>query len=73
MVVDGMTAVLHYERAPGAIVLRHTEVPPELRGRHLGERLAETALRSAPAEGLSIIIECPFVRDYVRKHPASLP
>lgn len=73
IVIDGKTAVLIYERRPGAIVLRHTEVPVELRGKQLGERLAETALRSGRAEGLSLIIECPFVREYVRRHPASTP
>lgn len=72
IVIDGRTAFLNYDRREHAIVLSHTEVPGELRGRHLGDRLAEAAIRAARAEGLPIVIECPFVREYVRKHPALL-
>ncbi len=73
IVVDGGTAVLTYDRGPHSIVLLHTEVPAQLRGQHLGERLAEAAIRAARAEGLSIVIECPFVREYVRRHPVQVP
>ena len=62
-------AFLTYERRPGAIVFIHTEVPPRLRGRHVGESLVESALASARAEGLRIIVVCPFVRAYLAKHP----
>ena len=68
--VDGGTAFLTYERRPGIIVFVHTEVPPELRGHGLADALAETALKSARAEGLRIIAQCPFVRAYMKKHPA---
>jgi predicted GNAT family acetyltransferase len=69
--VDGNTAFLLYERAPGAMTLIHTEVPPALRGRHLGERLVEAALESARTAGLRIIAVCPFARAYMRRHPAA--
>lgn len=72
MTVDGKTAFLSYERRPHSIVIQHTEVPVELRGRDLGGRLAEAAIRAARAEGLPIVVECPFVREYVRKHPELL-
>ena len=62
-------AFLTYERRPGAIVFVHTEVPPRFRGRHFGESLVEGALAAARAEGLRIIVVCPFVRAYLEKHP----
>ncbi len=39
LTVDGQTAVLQYERTPTSLVLVHTDVPPERRGRHLGDAL----------------------------------
>jgi len=67
--VDGQTAVLVYERTPKSLVLVHTEVPPALRGRHLGDALARVAIDAAHAGGLQIIAVCPFVKAYLKKHP----
>lgn len=67
--VDGHIAFMEYERRPGMIVLMHTEVPPPLRGRGLGGRLAKSVLEAAKAEGLRVIAKCPFVRAYLEKHP----
>jgi predicted GNAT family acetyltransferase len=69
LVVDGQTAVLTYERTPASLVLVHTEVPPPLRGRHFGEALAKAAIDAGRAEGLQIVARCPFVKEYMRKHP----
>lgn len=68
--VDGATAFLLYERTDDALTLVHTEVPELLRGRHLGETLVAAALQSARSAGLRIVAVCPFVRAYMRKHPA---
>jgi predicted GNAT family acetyltransferase len=68
--VNGETAVLVYDRTADALTLIHTEVPTALRGHHLGETLVEAALQSARSAGLRIIAVCPFVRAYMRKHPA---
>lgn len=69
--VDGETAVLIYDRTPHSLVLVHTEVPPALRGRHLADLLAKTAIDHAHADGLQIVAICPFVRSYLRKHPGA--
>ena len=69
LAVDGQTAVLAYKRTPASLVLVHTEVPPSLRGHHLGDRLAQAALDAGHAEGLQIVAVCPFVKEYMRKHP----
>jgi len=69
LVVDGETAVLRYERTRTSLVLVHTEVPPSLRGRHLADALAKTAIDAAHAERLQLVVVCPFVKAYLRKHP----
>jgi hypothetical protein len=67
LTVDGHTAFLTYERTRETFTIIHTEVPPELRGRHLGDRLVEAALRVGRAEGLRMVVVCPFARAYLRK------
>jgi predicted GNAT family acetyltransferase len=69
LTVNGETAFLVYDRAPGVLTFIHTEVPLDLRGHHVGETLVKAALDAARSEGLRIVAVCPFVRDYLRKHP----
>jgi predicted GNAT family acetyltransferase len=71
LTMDGLTALITYERTPGTLRLIHTEVPEGLRGRHVGEALVEAALRAGRSEGLRIVAICPFVRAYMRRHPPS--
>lgn len=66
---EGGTAILQYKRTPDTLTLIHTEVPTQLRGRHLGERLVKAALDAGRSEGLRIVPQCPFVQAYLRKHP----
>jgi predicted GNAT family acetyltransferase len=70
LTVDGHTGYLTYERAKGAMTLLHTEVPEEIRGRHLGDRLVEAALAAGRAQGLRIEVKCPFARAYLQRHPS---
>jgi predicted GNAT family acetyltransferase len=69
--VNGDTAFLVYERTNDALTLIHTEVPVALRGHHAGEALIAAALQTARAAGLRTVAVCPFVKAYMRKHPAS--
>ena len=66
--VDGQTAYLAYERTNDRLTLVHTEVPPELRGRHLGDKLVEAGVSAARAAGLQLVVVCSFARAYMRKH-----
>ena len=70
LTVDGQTAYLAYERTKDRLTIVHTEVPPELRGRHLGDRLVEAGVSAARANGLQLVAVCPFARAYLRKHHA---
>jgi predicted GNAT family acetyltransferase len=68
--VEGRVAFLTYEERDDEIVILHTEVPTELGGRGLGGLLAKEATRWARAEsGKRLVVLCPFVRDYMRRHP----
>ena len=67
--VDGHVAYLEYERTSNTLTLNHTEVPVEIRGRHIADRLVEAALAIGRSEGRRIIVVCPFARAYMRRHP----
>ena len=54
---------------PKTLTLIHTEVPKALRGRGLGARLVESAVKAGRAEGLLLVVVCPFARAYLRAHP----
>jgi uncharacterized protein len=66
---DGHTAVAHYRLSPPIITFTHTEVPTELSGRGIGSALARGALEIVRAEGLKVVAQCPFIRDFIEKHP----
>lgn len=70
LTVDGRTAFLDYRQTPETFTILHTEVPVELRGRHLGGQLVEAALRHAESEGLRLVVVCPFARTYLRRRRA---
>ena len=66
---DGGTAFMNYRLAGNAMSLDHTETPVAARGRGLASRLVEGALQIVRARGLKVVPRCPFVRDYLGKHP----
>jgi predicted GNAT family acetyltransferase len=58
-----------YRRHDGTITFRHTEIDPEFEGQGLGGQLVKAALAHARDEGASVIPVCPFVREYIARHP----
>jgi predicted GNAT family acetyltransferase len=44
-------------------------VPPELEGQGVASRLVQTALDDARKQHLAVVPFCPFVTNYIRKHP----
>lgn len=69
--VDGVLAgFADYRLRPGGrIVITHTEIGEEFGGRGLGSTLVREALDSARAAGLTVTPLCPFVAEYIRRHP----
>lgn len=60
---------LRYNIIGSQIVLEHTEVSPELRGRGVAGALAKAGLEYARANGLTVIPVCPYVIGYLARHP----
>ena len=67
--IDGRTAVAYYQLSPGVITFTHTEVPQELSGRGIGSKLVRGALEAVRAQGLKVVAKCPFVSEFIAKHP----
>ncbi len=65
---DQMALLEYYLRGP-SIIYTHTLVPPVLEGHGIAGRLARKALDYARDRGLSVVPLCPFVADYIEKHP----
>jgi predicted GNAT family acetyltransferase len=65
---EGQIAFLTYERNGSDLVLVRTEVPPDLRGHGVGERLVREALDTARDERRQVVPLCPFAKAYLRDH-----
>ena len=68
--LDGhLIGLAAYRRRDGRISLTHTEVDPSCEGRGFGSKLAAAALEDAARDGLEVAPLCPFIADYIKKHP----
>jgi uncharacterized protein len=67
--VEGHTAFVAYRKSPGAIMLVHTEVPPELGGKGVGSKLARATLDAVRAQARKLTVECEFIQSFMGKHP----
>jgi uncharacterized protein len=68
----GGTAFLLYQKMGDRIRLIHTEVPVALRGTGMGSKLVEGALELADQSGLKVVPQCPFVVEFLKRHPEYL-
>jgi predicted GNAT family acetyltransferase len=71
--VDGHRSTLQYRLEGDQITYLHTEVPAALEGRGIGSALARAALEDARDRNLTVVPRCPFVREYIRRHPEYEP
>ena len=60
--LGGDLAMIEYIKAQGFIVLTHTEVPEKYEGQGIGSELTR-------AKKLPMIPQCPFVAQYIYRHP----
>jgi len=68
--VDGeLGGFLFYRDKGDLLALIHTEVEERFEGRGLGGRLARFALDQARERGVSVLPFCPFVNDWIKRHP----
>lgn len=70
-IVDGKTSFLKYSMKPDENTLDYysTFVPPELRGRNIGQALVKFGLDYAKDNHYKVIPSCPFVKVYLDRHP----
>ena len=58
--VDGKLSVVEYQMAPDKIIFTHTEVPSELSGRGIAQKMVTAALDHAL---------CSYVASYIERQP----
>lgn len=66
--VDGKLCVADYLLRDGEMVITHTFVPPELRGRGLAEQVVRAALEHARAEKLRVVPACSYVGVFIERN-----
>lgn len=70
ILVDGCLAgFAAYDVREDAIVFTHTEVEPAFEGKGVGSRLAAGALDQVRERGEKVVVRCPFISAYIKKHP----
>ena len=68
--VDGRLAGYSaYILSRGTLNFVHTEVDDAYEGQGLGSKLARGALDDARARHLAVVPLCPFIADYIERHP----
>ena len=69
--VDGESAgYVAYRRRGERIALNHPEVDDAYEGKGVGSALASYALDDARARGLAVIPYCPFINEWLKRHPS---
>ena len=69
---DALAGVLEYVVRRDRIILVHTEVTPEFEGRGVAAALTRFALDDARQLGRRVIAACPYVKQYLARHPDDL-
>jgi predicted GNAT family acetyltransferase len=66
---DRVVGVVVYKRIGGRVIIRHTVIEPEFRGRGLGAELLRTVLDDLRARGDKLTNYCGFVADFIADNP----
>ncbi|MGP5251993.1 GNAT family N-acetyltransferase [Brachybacterium alimentarium] len=64
-----VVGTLIYERTRRRIELIHTVTDPAHRGEGVASVLVRTTLAEARAAGQQILVICPFIESWLRRHP----
>ena len=67
--VNGEKAFLEYRMKGNDIAFMHTEVPETLSGKGIASALAVYAFNYAKENNLPVIVYCPFVKTFLKRHP----
>ena len=63
------TAFMEYRFYNKSIALMHTEVPEAFKGQGLANALAVYAFDYAKSHQMPVMVYCPFVAAFVKRHP----
>jgi predicted GNAT family acetyltransferase len=66
---DGLLAYLSYRFYKNDIALMHTFVPKPLEGKGIAGALATTAFAFAKTSGHPVMVYCPYVAAFLKRHP----
>jgi predicted GNAT family acetyltransferase len=67
--INDNLAVLVYRFYKNDIALMHTNVPDALEGQGIASALAKHALEWVKGQHKKILVYCPFVASYLKRHP----
>lgn len=67
--LEGLAELRYRTLRNGTLVLAHTEVPPAMAGRGVAGRLARAALDLARTRGVQVVVLCPYVTTFIKRHP----
>lgn len=70
---DRRVGFTQYQVTDQSIALLHTEIDPDFEGRGYGSKLAAAVLADARSRGIDVIVRCPFISVYVRRHRDEYP
>ena len=68
-----LIGISQYEMRDRVIALLHTEVDADQEGKGYGSQLARAVLAGVRGRGLTVVVRCPFLTAYVRRHQAEYP
>jgi uncharacterized protein len=61
-------AVVDYQLAGERLIVTHTFVPADQRGKGIAERLVTAAMEYAREKGLKVVPQCSYVDTFLRRH-----
>ncbi len=66
---NGDSAFIEYRWHQGDLALMHTFVPEGFEGKGIAGSLTKFVLEYARDKALKIIVYCPYISAYLKKHP----
>jgi len=67
--IGDQVAMVKYILGSKEIIFTHTEVPPAFEERGIAGKIAKVAVEYAKAQGLRIRPMCPYIAEYIKRHP----
>ncbi len=67
--LNGEKAYIEYRWYKGDLAFMHTSVPEQFEGLGIASAMARFALNDARKQGVKIMLYCPFMAGFVKKHP----